>query len=273
MNKLTQFIHNILVSLFSKVYRLHSKKVIVNITTKSSICSSVVLEGAYIEGTILIDQKTKISNSQLIGNINIGNKTTIIDCSAHGNVTIGDHSKILGPLTIRGIGTSNIIIGSNTSLNGPNLDIRAQIKNVEIGNFCSIARNTIFQEYNHKYKRATSYYIHNNVFERPIENDIYSKGNIIIGHDVWIGAGCTILSGVKVGNGAIIGANTVVSKEVPPYAIVGGNKSKIIKFRFSDELIDRLQEIQWWNWSHNRLIKNKHLFEGELTLDKLNMIY
>lgn len=80
----------------------------------------------------------------------------------------------------------------------------------------------------------------------PIEG--YSKGNIIIENDVWIGQNVTILSGVHIGNGAIIGTTATVTKDIPDYAIVAGNPAKIKKYRFSEEIINKLLKIKWWDW-------------------------
>ncbi len=83
-----------------------------------------------------------------------------------------------------------------------------------------------------------------------------NKGNIIIGNDVWIGFEAIILSGVTIGDGAIIGTRAVVTKDVPPYTIVGGVPAKPIRKRFSDYVISELLKLQWWNWSENRIKKN-----------------
>jgi acetyltransferase-like isoleucine patch superfamily enzyme len=74
----------------------------------------------------------------------------------------------------------------------------------------------------------------------------YARGDIIVGNDVWIGANCTILDGVSIGNGAVVAAGAVVTKSVPAYAFVGGNPSKVIRFRFSDDVIQRLEALNIW---------------------------
>ena len=79
------------------------------------------------------------------------------------------------------------------------------------------------------------------------------KGNITVQNDVWIGAKSTIMSGVTIHNGAIIAAGSTVTKDVPPYAIVAGNPGKIVKFRFTEDQIQDLLEIAWWNWEENRI--------------------
>lgn len=76
---------------------------------------------------------------------------------------------------------------------------------------------------------------------------------VCIGHDTWIGHGAVIMPSVRVGNGAIIGANTVVTKDVPPYAIVVGAGAKVIKYRFSKEIIVQLEKISWWDWSYEKI--------------------
>ena len=79
------------------------------------------------------------------------------------------------------------------------------------------------------------------------------KGNINIGNDVWIGAKSTIMSGVTIGDGAIIGSTATVAKDVPPYAIVVGNPGKVVKYRFTPSQIDGLLQIQWWNWDEEKI--------------------
>ena len=83
-----------------------------------------------------------------------------------------------------------------------------------------------------------------------------NKGDIVIGNDVWIGFEAVILSGVTIGDGAIIGTRAVVTKDVPSYTIVGGVPSKPIRKRFSDDVISELLKLRWWEWSENRIKKN-----------------
>lgn len=82
------------------------------------------------------------------------------------------------------------------------------------------------------------------------------KGDIIIENDVWIGAKVTIMSGVKIGNGAVVGACSVVTKDIPPYAIVAGNPARIVKYRFTESQIKDLLQIEWWNWDEQRIKEN-----------------
>ena len=82
------------------------------------------------------------------------------------------------------------------------------------------------------------------------------KGDIHVGNDVWIGATSTIMSGITIGDGAIIGAGSTVTKDVPPFAIVAGNPGKIVKYRFTDDQIEKLLQISWWNWEENKIKEN-----------------
>ena len=140
-----------------------------------------------------------------------------------------------------------------------------------IGKFCSIAECTVFLGLNHEIKRITTYpfgIIHTDIFKCDINNhmpNVNTNGNVIIGHDVWIGKGSTIMSGVRVGNGAVIGANSHVVTDVPSYSVVVGNPAKVVFYRFEDIIIKRLNELKWWDWSEEKINNNIDL----LCTDKL----
>ena len=82
------------------------------------------------------------------------------------------------------------------------------------------------------------------------------KGDITIENDVWIGANSTIMSGIKIGNGAIVAAGSTVTKDVPSYAIVAGNPAKVVKYRFTEEQIEKLLSIAWWDWDEQKIKDN-----------------
>lgn len=133
-----------------------------------------------------------------------------------------------------------------------------------IGKFCSIAEDVkIFLGGNHRTDWITTYPFNSLPEYFPESNKIKghpaSKGDVEIGNDVWIGRGAMVLSGVSVGNGAVIGAGAVVSSNVGAYEIWAGNPARFIKKRFSDEEIDALQKIKWWDWEINKIKANTHL--------------
>lgn len=135
----------------------------------------------------------------------------------------------------------------------------SQVTNTSIGKCVNIASNVRINPGFHPYEMPSQ---HHFMYRR----EMYSLGEddkaffnyrdiqkVKIGHDVWIGHGAVIMPGIKVGNGAIIGSNAVVTKDIPSYAIVAGVSAKILKFRFSKEIIKALEDIAWWNWSHQEI--------------------
>jgi acetyltransferase-like isoleucine patch superfamily enzyme len=127
---------------------------------------------------------------------------------------------------------------------------------LEIGSFCSIAADVkIFLGGNHRVDWVTTYpFGHRleSLFNKFNGNGHpYSNGDVIIGNDVWIGSSVTIMSGVIVGDGAVIANNSHVVKNVNPYTIVGGNPAKVIKQRFTSDIIDKLLKLKWWEMNDN----------------------
>ena len=130
-----------------------------------------------------------------------------------------------------------------------------------IGKFCMIASDVkfIMNGANHLTKSISSYpfAIFGEDWKDAMKGKQYpSKGNTEVGDDVWIGFNSTIMPGVKIGDGAIIGTNSVVTKNVEPYSIVGGNPAKEIKKRFSKEQIEKLLDMKWWNWEIEKITEN-----------------
>ncbi len=141
-----------------------------------------------------------------------------------------------------------------------------------IGKFCSISANvTIFLGGEHRNDWVSTY-----PFNALLKNYEYikghpkSKGDVIIGNDVWIGRDAVILSGVKIGDGAVIGANSLVTKDVEPYSIVGGNPAKLIRYRFKKEIIDALLNMEWWNQELEEIAEIIPLLQSEKVSEIIN---
>ena len=105
----------------------------------------------------------------------------------------------------------------------------------------------------------------------PDLKDLPFKGDTVVGNDVWIGQNVTVMPGVHIGDGAIIAANSVVTKDIPPYCIAGGNPCKIIRRRFNEELVEYLLSLKWWDWEADKIFRNMELLcSGDL--DKIKHI-
>ncbi len=128
-----------------------------------------------------------------------------------------------------------------------------------IGKFCQIASGArfIMNGANHAMNGISTYpfEVFGKGWSNVPSNDL-NKGDTVIGNDVWIGNSATIMPGVKIGHGAIIGTNTLVTKDVAPYTIVGGNPGKLIRSRFEQKTIDFLLELSWWDWPIEKITKH-----------------
>lgn len=172
---------------------------------------------------------------------------------------------------------------AETGLNLDNdIETNCGCYNLQIGSYSSLAENILFLiDINHDYLSVSQGCI-SEFKNAPIEKKIKRKGQIIIENDVWIGSGATIMNGVTIHNGAIVAAKSVVTKDVPPYAIVGGNPAKLIRYRFPADVIEKLLTIAWWNWSSEEIKSRYKDFAGSVesfaekyypaALEKLNAI-
>lgn len=145
--------------------------------------------------------------------------------------------------------------------------------NLSIGKFCSIADGvTIFLGGNHRTDWITTYPFNALTLYFPegkgITGHPATKGDVTIGNDVWIGNNVTIMSGVSIGDGAVVAAGSVVSKNIGNYEIWGGNPSRLLKMRFCDETIQKLQNLKWWDWEISIIKENIPL----LCSDKIDFI-
>jgi len=165
------------------------------------------------------------------------------------NIFVGDYTYYDDPVDPTAFERSNVLF------NWPEFG-----DSLYIGKFCSIAANVRINALEHPMERLTTH----KVSYRPNEYFRYlgvdgefrasrQEQRVIIGNDVWIGHGAVITPGVQIGHGAVIGANAVVTKNLPPYHVVGGVPARFIRKRFDNAVIDRLLELEWWNWSVEKL--------------------
>lgn len=180
------------------------------------------------------------------------------------------------------ISRENIIVGDYTYYDDPEGPERFESNvlyhfdfigdKLIIGKFCAIAKDVkfIMNGANHRVSGFSTYpfYIFGNGWEKaaPKPEDLPFKGDTCIGNDVWIGYNATIMPGVKIGHGAIVASQSVVTKDVPPYAVVGGNPATVIKLRFEQTVIDELVTIAWWDWPIEKITQHLEAIAGaELT--------
>ena len=221
-----------------------------------------------------ISAKSTVSKSSIVGLMELGACSSISGSNVSGSVTVLDHSGIFDCNIV-----GEVSIGRYCTINGPNTTIFSGINRIAFGNFCSVAPGCYIYEMNHVVDRCTSYNIFRNlihaearqddIWRGSLDLDMVSKGPITVGNDVWIGSQVCIVSGVSIGDGAIVGANSTVTRDVEPYSIVAGNPAKAIKYRFPAEIIALLLASKWWLWDDEKIRRNHQLFEGSLTLIKL----
>lgn len=176
---------------------------------------------------------------------------------------------------LRGAKLSDVTLGKYSRIG-----VNCQVTNATIGNFSVLAKDTVVSVGQHPTNYLTThsiFYMKGNWgwhddWIAPI--DFNSSKRVTIGNDVWIGRQCIIMDGVTIGDGAIVATGAVVTKDVPPFAIVGGVPAKLIRFRFSQEVIDRLEEIQWWNLADDKITEVINLFHiKNPTIDDINHFF
>jgi len=196
-------------------------------------------------------------NNKLSSTVYIGKKVTLNNC------TLCYHSRVAEYASL-----SNVYIGEYSSIGR-----YAKIVHTNIGKYCAISWDTtinaISHPYNHLTINAFPYvpYVGNFVKERK-----QSYKQVIIKNDVWIGANSVIMPGITIGNGAIIGAGAVVTKDIPDYAIVAGVPAKVLKYRFDKDIIDRLLELKWWDLDTEIIKQHISLWGGEFNCDSLKRL-
>ncbi|MFZ0566250.1 MAG: CatB-related O-acetyltransferase [Chlamydiales bacterium] len=173
------------------------------------------------------------------------------------NIQVGDYTYYDGRDRAESFERDNVIFAHSCKLT--------------IGKFCQLAYGTkfILSDGNHQMSGFSTFpfFIFGRMGEgcpewEDYDLDLPNKGDTLIGNDVWFGHGSTVMSAVKIGDGVIIAAEAVVTKDVPPYTIVGGNPARVIRKRFSDEVIQQLLAIQWWEWGYEKITRNIRAIVG-----------
>ncbi len=192
--------------------------------------------------------------------------------------------------------SSIVRIGRNVHLNKCDLDFHARVaeyatlQHTQIGEYSSVGRYAKIVHTNIGKFCAISWDVTINAISHPhtnlsisafpyvpyvgdfVDKRIQAHAEVEIKNDVWIGANVVVMPNITIGNGAIIGAGAVVTKDVPDYAVVAGVPAKIIKYRFSDEIISDLLKLKWWNWDRKIIKEHIHLFQNEVTLDTIKKL-
>jgi virginiamycin A acetyltransferase len=239
------------------------KNIILKINRKNSLLFKIVSYLYLLKKGIDIDYPTYVNlpSTRIIAEdkIKIGK-----NCYFNGEIEFDKEDRVGKNNFFNG----KIKIGKSTNIN-KNCEF---IGNIIIGKFCAIARNSTFQGLNHEYhKPGIQMKFYEDILKTKLNH--IQKGPIIIGNDVWIGTKAIILSGVTIGDGAVIGAGSVVTKNVEPYSIVAGVPAKQIRWRFSQHLIKQLLEIKWWDWDIKKIKNNKNFFTMDIScLDDLYAI-
>ena len=199
-----------------------------------------------------IHEPARVVSSQ-IGDIKVFRNATIVDSKIDSGCSIGDDTNVE-----RCVIGNNVVINRRSYINDSDIGaytymgINTTMNFTKIGKFCSLARNVDVGGFDHDYHKVTTMpafrYAQTKNGGGKLESRAEHKDFCKIGNDVWIAAGAQVLHKVTIGDGAVVGGGAVVTKDVPPYAIVVGVPAKIIGYRCSAEQIIELEKIKWWDW-------------------------
>ena len=230
-----------------------------------------------------IDETAQVNQSELLGNVVIYKNARILSSKLWGDNSVGDFSTIRQSELGKHVSIQRNCDIMRVKINDFTvIEKNAVIHDAVIGKFCEISWHCSIGGDNHNYKLPTIHHWYWNKsfgFEEDVDaiggknfrNKIQTE-ECEIGNDVWIGSGVTVNRKVHIGNGAILASGTVVTKDVPDYAIVGGVPGRVIKYRFDKETVNRLLAIEWWNWPFETLQESRHLFEVEVTNESLEIM-
>lgn len=198
----------------------------------------------FLNTTVKNDKVQFVGFSRGLKNVNFEGKNAIADrCNFSGRIKIGYATTL---------GYNNFLAGA-----------------ISIGKYCQMGSDVAIHSTNHPINYLSTY-INKNLFAGELTS-LKEENEVTIGNDVWIGHNVLIVGNVTIGNGAILAAGSVITKDVLPYSIVGGVPAKMIKKRFSENIIQEIEELQWWNYSESELEKIKPLFFKDF--ENRNSIY
>lgn len=183
----------------------------------------------------------------------------------HPNITIGDYSYF----------NSFTPVEDWAGRIAPYLYAGAPEK-LTIGRFCQFAQGTLFitSSANHPMRGVSTYpfAIFNPESLGAYADEIAQTGDTVIGHDVWCGHDAKIMPGVTIGNGVIVGAGAVVTRDVPDFTVVAGNPARIVRMRFSDEIIAELNQLAWWHWPVEKIAKHVPAISGAVACGDISAL-
>jgi len=172
----------------------------------------------------------------------------------------------LTPKTASDTPVKGVTVGKFTYVQSSPVLLFPYAATLAVGSFCSIGDTlTIYLGGNHNLSCITAYpFLPGEGWNVPEDYFPYetTEGPVIIGNDVWIGNWVVIMSGVTIGDGAVIGAYSVVAKDIPPYSISVGNPSKVVRFKYPPEIIERLLKVKWWDWENEKIDRFIPLLKG-----------
>ncbi|WP_327052781.1 CatB-related O-acetyltransferase [Halomicrococcus gelatinilyticus] len=207
----------------------------------AGVASAFAVDAVSRNPTLSIGSNVQIENGSQLGggDITLSDQTSVgVDCTLRGDVTIGRGTKLVA---------ENRVVGD-----------------VTVGDFCAFAARSSIQQRDH------------GVNQPSLQGQFYSLQDfpalegadnepVDIGSDVWLGLDATVLSGVSIGHGAVVGASSLVTDDVQPFEIVGGNPADHIGWRFPAQIRDLLLDIAWWDWSTKKIQQNEAFFTTDLT--------
>jgi len=215
----------------------------------------------------VIDDSVYFENSKALQSCQFYKFSRILNSNLGEKVIIGDWARITSSYLdgFNKIDRNSLVFHSTVGLYSYTGAFTV-IMHSDIGKFCSISWGVSIGPADHDYSRISTHDFYYNDFYniKPSKIDGYDRfaDRTIIGNDVWIGTNVTIKNGIKIGHGAVIGANSVVTRDVEPYSIVAGVPAKVLKKRFSDEIINSLLELKWWDCSQDFISENFQIFNS-----------